>query len=159
MKSRQPRATEQQTSRRQISAGATGLAGALLVADRSLARAATGEEAAFRFVQAEARTAYSAILPMRMSPSSRSAPFAKPSSCSRSRGPRAGLHYTVRPIEGDTLAVVKQFAAFIDVIGISATPFSATGLRRRAFRRAVLYCRGRRCRSFTFANTSEKPTC
>jgi hypothetical protein len=39
------------TSRRQLIAGATGLCGALLVADRSLAQAATGEQADFLFVQ------------------------------------------------------------------------------------------------------------
>ena len=47
----QPRAAEHLTNRRQLIAGATGLAGALLVADRSLAQVAAGEQADFLFVQ------------------------------------------------------------------------------------------------------------
>ncbi len=47
----QPRAAEHLTSRRQLIAGAAGLVGALLVADRSLAQATMGDQADFLFVQ------------------------------------------------------------------------------------------------------------
>lgn len=57
------------------------------------------------------------------------------------RDPRmveGNLEYTVKLIEGDMPIVADNVSLFIDVIGMPLTPLSYAGVRRRAYRRAVL---------------------
>ncbi len=49
------------------------------------------------------------------------------------------LHYTVKIIEGMMPVMGEQVSVFIDIIGMPLTPLSVAGVRRRAFRRAVIY--------------------
>jgi hypothetical protein len=49
------------------------------------------------------------------------------------------LHYTVQIVEGEMPVLGEQVSLFIDVIGMPLTPVSYAGVRRRAYRRAVLY--------------------
>lgn len=49
------------------------------------------------------------------------------------------LHYTVQIISGDMPELGTEVSVFIDVIGMPLTPVSYAGVRRRAYRRAVLY--------------------
>jgi hypothetical protein len=49
------------------------------------------------------------------------------------------LHYTVRIVEGEMPVLGDAVSVFIDVIGMPLTPLSYAGVRRRAYRRAVLY--------------------
>ena len=50
------------------------------------------------------------------------------------------LHYTVDRILTGTMPVLgENISLFIDVIGMPRTPVSAAGVRRRTYRRAVLY--------------------
>lgn len=49
------------------------------------------------------------------------------------------LHYAVEIIEGDMPVLGEEVSLFIDVIGMPLTPLSFAGVRRRTFRRAVLY--------------------
>jgi hypothetical protein len=48
------------------------------------------------------------------------------------------LHYTVEIIEGEMPVLGKNVSVFIDIIGMPLTPLSVAGVRRRAYRRAVL---------------------
>jgi hypothetical protein len=57
------------------------------------------------------------------------------------RDPRmveGNLEYTVKLIEGDMPVLADDVSLFIDVIGMPLTPLSYAGVRRRAYRRAVL---------------------
>lgn len=51
----------------------------------------------------------------------------------------ADLHYTVEVIGGDMPVEGGNVSLFIDIIGMPLTPLSVAGVRRRTFRRAVLY--------------------
>jgi hypothetical protein len=51
----------------------------------------------------------------------------------------ANLHYTVDIIDGVMPVLGDDVSLFIDVIGMPRTPLSVAGVRRRTFRRAVLY--------------------
>jgi hypothetical protein len=48
------------------------------------------------------------------------------------------LHYTVNIISGDMPETGEDVSVFIDIIGMPLTPVSFAGVRRRAYRRAVL---------------------
>jgi hypothetical protein len=48
------------------------------------------------------------------------------------------LHYTVRILDGDMPVEAENASLFIDVIGMPLTPVSVAGVRRRAYRRAVI---------------------
>lgn len=48
------------------------------------------------------------------------------------------LHYTVRILDGDMPVMAESASLFIDVIGMPLTPVSVAGVRRRAYRRAVI---------------------
>lgn len=49
------------------------------------------------------------------------------------------LHYTVRHVLEGTMPVLgENVSVFIDVVGMPLTPVSAAGVRRRAYRRAVI---------------------
>lgn len=48
------------------------------------------------------------------------------------------LHYTVKIIDGDMPITGENVSVFIDIIGMPLTPVSVAGVRRRAYRRAVL---------------------
>ena len=48
------------------------------------------------------------------------------------------LHYTVKIISGDMPVTGDDVSIFIDVIGMPLTPLSVAGVRRRAYRRAIL---------------------
>ena len=48
------------------------------------------------------------------------------------------LHYTVKIISGDMPVEGDDVSIFIDVIGMPLTPVSVAGVRRRAYRRAVI---------------------
>jgi len=49
------------------------------------------------------------------------------------------LTYTVRELEGKLPARGTDVSVFIDIIGMPLTPISYAGVRRRTFRRAVIY--------------------
>ncbi len=49
------------------------------------------------------------------------------------------LAYTVDVIDGEMPEKGSHISVFIDIIGMPLTPLSYAGVRRRAFRRAVLY--------------------
>lgn len=49
------------------------------------------------------------------------------------------LHYTVEILDGDMPVLAENASLFIDVIGMPLSPLSVAGVRRREFRRAVLY--------------------
>ncbi|NOD78815.1 hypothetical protein GS639_21710 [Ruegeria sp. HKCCD4332] len=50
------------------------------------------------------------------------------------------LHYTVSRILTGTMPVLgENTSLFIDVVGMPRTPVSAAGVRRRTYRRAVMY--------------------
>lgn len=49
------------------------------------------------------------------------------------------LHYTVTIIDGDMPVLGENASLFIDIIGMPLTPVSFAGVRRRTFRRAMLY--------------------
>ena len=49
------------------------------------------------------------------------------------------LHYTVEIIGGDMPEIGDNASLFIDIIGMPLTPLSFAGVRRRAWRRAVLW--------------------
>jgi len=48
------------------------------------------------------------------------------------------LHYTVEIIEGEMPVLGESPSIFIDVVGMPLTPVSVAGVRRRAYRRAVI---------------------
>ena len=48
------------------------------------------------------------------------------------------LHYTVEIVDGEMPVLGEEVSLFIDVIGMPLTPVSVAGVRRRAYRRAVL---------------------
>jgi hypothetical protein len=178
--------TELGTSRRQLIAGATGLAGALLVPGAASAQDASGAKADFLFVQTADSMAFDAdqnrltlndISPTTLFFSDRPeriagnmtteafVPFWSEGKDSFLSDPpnadisiledgklrqtvvvlddpvleNGDLHYTVKIIDGDMPVMGEHVSVFIDIIGMPLTPLSVAGVRRRAFRRAVLY--------------------
>jgi hypothetical protein len=51
----------------------------------------------------------------------------------------ADLTYSVKVVSGEVPEKGSDVSVFIDIIGMPLTPLSFAGVRRRAFRRAVLY--------------------
>lgn len=49
------------------------------------------------------------------------------------------LSYTVKALKGDMPSKGSDISVFIDVVGMPATPVSYAGVRRRTYRRAVIY--------------------
>ena len=178
--------TELGTSRRQLIAGATGLAGALLVPGAASAQDTSGAKADFLFVQTADSMAFDAdqnrltlndISPTTLFFSDRPeriagnmtteafVPFWSEGKDSFLSDPpnadisiledgklrqtvvvlddpvleNGDLHYTVKIIDGDMPVMGEHVSVFIDIIGMPLTPLSVAGVRRRAFRRAVLY--------------------
>ena len=172
-------------NRRQIIAGATGLAGALLVPGAASAQDASGANADFLFVQTADAMAFDADMnrltlrdvgtttlffsdrPERTAGNMTTAAFvpfwSEGKDSFLSDNPNADLsifedgelkqvvvelgdpvlengdlHYTVRIISGDMPVEGDEVSIFIDVIGMPLTPVSVAGVRRRAYRRAVI---------------------
>ena len=172
-------------NRRQLIAGASGLAGALLIPGAAFAQDASGAKADFLFVQTADAMAFDAernrltltgVSPVTLFFSDRPeriagnmatgafVPFWSEGADSfLSDPPNAdlsilengtlrqtvvvlrdpvlegdSLHYTVEIVDGEMPVLGEEVSLFIDVIGMPLTPVSVAGVRRRAYRRAVL---------------------